>query len=96
MYANPSIWRALTSPSSLAIGVLVGFLLVGQISDWKFIPYRASRPKSSVRFGVDLRQVPGHQRTSSVPLRGAARDSLSEIVDRRDAHDTQTSKREID
>lgn len=88
--------QALTSPSSLAIGLLVGFLFVGQMSDWKIIPNRASRPKSSVRFGVEARRLPANQRSVGAALRGAYSDPVSEIVDRRDAHDAQKSQREID
>jgi len=84
-------WRNLASPSSLAMAGLLGFLCVGQVTDWKMISRRSSKSKSSVRFGAADR-FPAKLSTAPNPQR----DPLSEVADRRNGHEPQQNQREID
>ena len=45
-------WNGLTSPSNLAMAALIGFLFVGQATDWKILFGRKSKSISSVKFGT--------------------------------------------
>ena len=84
-------WRNLASPSSLAMAGLLGFLCVGQMTDWKMISRRSSKSKSSVRFGA-VDRFP--TKLSIAP--DATGDPLSEVADRRSGHEAQQNQREID
>ena len=84
-------WRNLASPSSLAMAGLLGFLCVGQMTDWKMISRRSSKSKSSVRFGA-VDRFP--KKLSIAPA--AMGDPLSEVADRRNGHEPQQNQREID
>ena len=44
-------WHAAVSPSNLAIAVLVGFLCVGQATDWKILG-RKAKANSTVKLGA--------------------------------------------
>ncbi len=44
-------WNAAASPSNLAMAALVGFLFVGQATDWKILFGRKAKASSSVKFG---------------------------------------------
>ena len=85
-------WRSVASPSGLAMAGLLGFLCVGEMTDWKIISRRSSKSKSSVRFGV-VDRVPAKVSVEPDP---AQRDRLSEVADRRNGHEPQQNQREID
>lgn len=89
-------WSSAASPSNLAMAALVGFLFVGQATDWKILG-RKARPDSSVKFGASAvtgmsagtraqhsRQVPSEAEPKATPHDAALLDSNSEVVaDRR-------------
>ena len=84
-------WRNLASPSGLVMAGLIGFLCVGQITDWKIISGRSSKSKSSVPFGA-VDRFPA--KLSAAP--DTQHDPLSEVADRRNGHEPRQNQREID
>lgn len=45
-------WTDLACPSNLIMAALVGFLLVGQATDWKVISRRPAKVNATTRFGT--------------------------------------------
>jgi len=46
-------WSTAASPSNLTMAALVGFLFVGQATDWKILG-RKAKPNSSITFGTPV------------------------------------------
>jgi len=103
-------WSAAASPSNLAMAALVGFLFVGQATDWKILGRRA-KLQSSVKFGTpevagravgagayDPRAVRTVTARKSAPSNATKGDpTLEEIADRRPAtHEPRKSQQELD
>ena len=94
--------RAFASPSNVAMAVLVGFLSVGYVTDWKMLRGRPSKsamavtPRSPVRasgpFKSRLRTVRSES-GATVYLHVAPR---SEVADRRAASRDQKNPSELD
>ena len=103
-------WSAAASPSNLAMVALVGFLFVGQATDWKLLFGRKSKAISTVRFGTPelsagLSGAETHhsRHTRAAVLRDSPMhnstkaDPNSEVADRRSAtREAQKSQRELD
>lgn len=105
-------WSAALSPSNLAMAVLVGFLCVGQATDWKMLG-RKAKANSTVKLGAPdmtaktssavayrarhLRA--GSTRTAATRGPAATRTdpNAEEVADRRPAaRDDQNSTRQLD
>ena len=103
-------WSAAVSPSNLAMAALVGFLFVGQATDWKILFGRKAKANSSVKFGS-----PELSRSGVHPSRhvraGTVRDAAlhapnlhapnkgdpnSEVADRRAAPREEKSPGDLD
>ena len=103
-------WSAAASPSNLAMAALVGFLFVGQATDWKILFGRKSKAISTVRFGMPElsgtfsrtgAQHSRHARAAflrDAPVHHSTKaDPNSEVADRRSAtREAQKSQRELD
>jgi hypothetical protein len=50
-FPDRNTWSTAASPSNLAVAALVGFLFVGQATDWKILG-RKAKVDSSVKFGA--------------------------------------------
>jgi hypothetical protein len=93
-------WTGLASPSNLAMAALVGFLFVGQATDWKVISRGQPKATVTTRFGIPA--VP--TTSGSVPLlrggtaqRTARPENTEQVVDRGNGASNQTRiEREID
>jgi len=68
------------------MAALVGFLLVGQATDWKVISRRPAKVNASTRFGtLEMPVTPGRAALlrSGLPQRGALKtDTPEQVVDR--------------
>jgi hypothetical protein len=87
-------WIAAVSPSNLAMAALVGFLCLGQATEWKILGRNKAKANSSVKLGAPELSRNGAQHLRHVranSLREATReaaksDSTSEeVADRRPA-----------
>jgi hypothetical protein len=92
--------EALASPSNLAMATLVGFLFVGQSTDWKMLRGRPSKSASSVA-PLSPEHTAHATRTYSRLRSGAAPvylkvDRQSEFVDRRTPLLEGKSRQELD
>jgi hypothetical protein len=98
-------WSAAVSPSNLAMAALVGFLCVGQATEWKILG-RKGKANSSVKLGApDLsRNAVHHSRqVRANSLRAANRETAKpdptseEVADRRPAtRETQKNQGQLD
>lgn len=73
--------EALASPSNLAMATLVGFLFVGQSTDWKMLRGRSSKPATSLQSVHSTRAYP-RLRPGASPVYLKV-EGQSEVVDRR-------------
>lgn len=81
-------WNAAASPSNLAMAALVGFLFLGQATDWKILG-RKSKASSSVKFGapeLTRNGLPGARRVRAGSLPEATRET-----DRKTTRETTNS-----
>jgi hypothetical protein len=88
------------SPSNLAMATLVGFLFVGQSTDWKMLRGRPSKSTASV-VPVSTEHSTHAVRTYSRLRSGGAAvylkvDRQSEVVDRRTPPPDGKSRQELD
>jgi hypothetical protein len=99
-------WSAAASPSNLAMAALVGFLFLGQSTDWKILG-RKAKANSSVRFGAPelSRNGAHHSRQSRLGSERAGTQrsathsdaNREEVADRRPAtRETQKNAGQLD
>lgn len=95
-------WSAAVSPSNLALATLVGFLFVGQATDWKILFGRKSTANSSMKFGTldsarKRTQMASQVRSGSARGSSIMTDPKSEVADRRPAaNEVRNGERELD
>jgi hypothetical protein len=90
----------LASPSNLAMATLVGFLFVGQSTDWKMLRGRPSKSTSSVAplsadHSAHAARSYSRLRTGAAPVYLKV-DRQSEVVDRRTPPHDAKSRQELD
>jgi hypothetical protein len=57
-FPDQKSWNGLVCPSNLAMVALVGFLSVGQATDWKIISRRPAKANAATRFGALKSEAP--------------------------------------
>ena len=98
-FSNPKAWQGLSSPSSITMAALIGFLCLGELTDWRIISSRSAKARATGRFGA-IGHTSGAALASPgrepLKVRNASSDPLSEVADRRNGHEAQQNQREID
>ncbi len=72
-FPDRKTWRSVVSPSNLAMAALVGFLFVGQATDWRILGHQANA-NPSASFGKSVAR--GNATGTVVPLAGQVRTGV--------------------